>query len=115
MKICSHVRGLCLRSPVTSHVISATGVALIIGSIWVATQHQGAIHAWVAQNFLLHGFIFGVALVADIVLTSAFICLGFSDCSKDQSTVHQSYHGGRSRVFPENWSGALGKNPRRTS
>ncbi len=112
MKICSRLRGFCIQNTFAAHTISAAGITLMIASIWVAIQFQPQIQAWVAQSELLHGVAFITLLVADILLTSALVCLGFSDCSQEKGKAYKSYHGGRNRVFPESWTGALGKNPR---
>ena len=115
MSVCSYFKSHCLARESVRTAFAALGVALLMGSVWVAIDYQLVIRSWIADNVLVHGLMFGAGTLADVLLIFGTLCLGFSECSEEDRRCRFAYRGRRSRVFPEatSWLEAMGCNPRR--
>jgi hypothetical protein len=115
VQVCSQLKGFCLRHEWAGGAAALVGVGLFIVTLWFGIEQYLLVRAWVAQNPLVHGLLFGAGTLLDVMVVYGLLCLGFSECSpSDRQCVH-AYRGRRSTVFPEltRWVDGLGTNPRR--
>ena len=113
--VCGQLRGFCLSNEWAASAFAAVGVGIFIATIWAVIDFHALIQAWILQNLLFHGLLFGAATLADIMLIFGFLCLGFSECATENKNCVHAYRGRRSSLFPGaiHWVESLGKNPRR--
>lgn len=117
MHVCSTLKGFCLRHEWAQLTFAVLGVSLFIFSIWLALSYQLEFLAWLKQNLLLHGLIFGAGTLLDALLIFGLLCLGFSECSQEDKHCIHAFRGRRHRpLVPQVgvMAARLGKNPRRS-
>lgn len=115
MNVCRSLKGFCLKHEWASGVFALLGVSLLLASVWIVAERNVVIWAWISQNLLLHGVLFGAATLAAVLLIFGCLCLGFSECSEADKRCIHAYRGRRSRRPAKalRWVESLGKNPRR--
>ncbi len=115
MRMCPNVRGFCLRNEWAASAFAGIGAVVFVATLWAFLEFHMLITAWISQNLLWHGLLFGAATVADILLIFGFLCLGFSECADAEKVSSQSARAHKRALFPGDlhWLESLGKNPRR--
>lgn len=115
--VCTSLKGFCLRHEWAQLTFAVLGVALFIGSIWMAVTYQLVFLEWLRQNLLVHALAFGLGTLIDVLLIFGLMCLGFSECSQQDKNCVYAFRGRRHRPLVPHVSimaARLGKNPRRS-
>ncbi len=84
MSVCAHVKSYARQHEWVSDLFSILAVALLFGSIWVATVYQPEILGWIGHNAVLHTPLVVAALIMDVGLIFACLCIGSARCPEDQ-------------------------------
>jgi hypothetical protein len=115
MGVCLNLKAFCLRHEWAASTFALLGVGLLLGSVWALLDSYGAILMWIERNFLVHGLLFGAAMLADVLLIFGCLCLGFSECSREDRNCVYAFRGRRTPLVPEltRLVEHLGRNPRR--
>ncbi len=112
MKVCSTIKGFCLTNTIASHVSAALGIGLFITTILSLLQYHTVLITWLVDSILFNGLILGAGLGLDVLLIAGLLCLGFSECSKQDNAYRESYKGGRTPVLSGEELVVLGRKPR---
>jgi len=107
MSVCTRVKSYAHQHEWVSDLFSVLAVVILFGSVWVAAAYQPEILGWIGRSTILHAPVFIGALVVDVGLIFACLCVGSARCPGEEGcfrTFRGRRHGaGGTGTLFRNW------------
>ncbi len=91
--ICKVLRGYCLQKEWASNLFAVIGVTMFLATIFVTIEYQRGILVWLGENILVNGAIFGLICIANVFFMATSLCLGFSECAREERLDKHAFRG----------------------